>query len=216
MARGLTVPLLDAILDLATLTADDAALTGDPVLDVGCGEGDVLAAVVSRFGCEAHGVDIDAAAIDAAARHYPSGRWTVANADRFLPYAPASFRLVLSVTARLNPGAFRRVVRDDGAVLVVVPGPDDLVEVREAVLGGRVVRDRVGRTAAMFAPRFSLADQRRVRHTVRLDPPGLADVMTSTYRALRARERARLAALGDMDVTLAHDVLRLRPTRAGR
>ncbi|MGH7354838.1 MAG: hypothetical protein ACRELS_09725, partial [Candidatus Rokuibacteriota bacterium] len=67
------------------------------------------------------------------------------------------------------------------------------------------------RTVAMFAPRFTLADHRRVRHVARLDPAGLADIMTSTYRALRAREHARLAALGEMDVTLAHDVLRLRP-----
>ena len=211
VARGLAAPLLDTILSLAALTPAGVALPGDAVLDVGCGEGDVLSAVASRLGCEGHGVDIAAAAIDAAARRYPRCRWVVANADRLLPYARASFRLVMSVTARLNPTEFRRVVRDDGAVLIVVPGADDLVEVREAVLGSRVLRDRVERTVAMFEPRFALAEHRRVRQLARLDPSALVDAMTGAYRALRPRERTRLAALGAMDVTIAHDVLCLRP-----
>ena len=87
---------------------------GDAVLEVGCGEGHYLAAIAARFGCEAHGVDISGPAIDTAARRYPRLRWVVANADRFLPYAKASFRVVASVTARRNAVEFRRVLRDDG------------------------------------------------------------------------------------------------------
>jgi 23S rRNA (guanine745-N1)-methyltransferase len=208
VARGLAAPLLEAILDLVTIARDDA------VLDVGCGEGDVLAALAGRFGCEAHGVDIAVAAIDAAAKRYPRGRWIVANADRALPYAPASFRLVTSVTARMNPVEFRRVVHGEGRLVVVVPAPDDLIELREAVHGHRVLRDRVARTVTAFAPHFALARHRRVRHHAHLDPAALTDALTSAYRALRTSERGRLAAVGALDVTLAHDVLAFRPGRA--
>jgi 23S rRNA (guanine745-N1)-methyltransferase len=208
LARGLASPLLAAILDLVTIARDDAAL------DVGCGEGDVLAALAGRFGGEAHGVDIAVEAIDAAAKRYPRAQWIVANADRVLPYAPASFRLVTSITARMNPVEFRRVVHEDGTLVVVVPAPDDLIELREAVHGQRVLRDRVERTITTFASHFTLVRHQRVRHVAHLGPAALADAMTSAYRALRTSERARLATVGALDVTLAHDVLAFRPGRA--
>jgi 23S rRNA (guanine745-N1)-methyltransferase len=205
LARGVTAPLVDAVVGLLALTGEDA------VLDVGCGDGDHLAAIAERFGCEAHGVDISAAAIDAAAKRHPRLRWVVANADRFLPYAEASFRAVVSITARMNAPEFRRVLRGDGTLLVAVPAPDDLVELRRAALGEGVLRDRVERTIATFAPRFTLARHERIRHVARLDAAAVADVMTSAYRALRANERARLAAIGDIDVTQSRDVLLFRP-----
>jgi 23S rRNA (guanine745-N1)-methyltransferase len=205
LARGVMASLVDVVVGLLAVTGEDA------LLDVGCGDGDHLALFAERFGCEAHGVDISVAAIEAAAKRHPRLQWVVANADRFLPYADASFRAVVSITARMNAGEFRRVLQGDGALLVAVPAPDDLVELREAALGKRVLRDRVERTIATFAPRFTLERHERVRHVARLDAAAVADVMTSAYRALRAKERARLAAIGDRDVTLSRDVLLFRP-----
>ena len=181
------------------------------MLEVGCGEGQHLARIADRFGCDAHGVDISVAAIDAAARRLPRLRWVVANADRFLPYADASFRMVLSITSRMNAPEFRRVLRSDGTLLVAIPAPDDLVELRRAALGEGVLRDRVERTVATFVPRFVLAQHVRVRAVARLDAAAVADVMTGAYRALRASERARLASIADVDVTLSRDVLLFRP-----
>ena len=198
-------PLIGAIVDLSAVDQRDA------VLEVGCGEGQHLAHVADRFGCDAHGVDISVAAIDAAARRLPRLRWVVANADRFLPYADASFRMVLSITSRMNAPEFRRVLRGDGRLLVAIPAPDDLVELRRAALGEGVLRDRVERTVATFAPRFVLERQVRVRTVARLDAAAAADAMIGAYRALRARERARLASIADVDATLSRDLLLFRP-----
>ena len=161
-----------------------------------------------------HGLDISAPAIDAAARRYPRLRWVVANADRFLPYVKASFRVVASVTARRNAVEFRRVLRDDGWLLVVVPAPDDLIELRTAILGEGISRDRVAAPRRSFAPFFSLARHERLRHVARLDPGSIRDAMTASYRALRASQRARLAALADLEVTLSRDALLFRPAQA--
>ena len=207
LARGVEAPLLDAMMGLLTLTSTDAAL------EVGCGEGDHLAAIAARFGCEGHGVDISVASIEAAAKRHPRLSWIVANADRLLPYADASFHAVASITARRNAVEFRRVLGADGALLVVVPAPDDLVELREAVLGEGRVQDRVEAATAALAPHFILDRHERLRHVARLDPRALRDVMTASYRALRASERARLASLGDLDVTLSRDALLFRPSR---
>lgn len=205
LGSAAAVPLVGAIVDLATVSEADA------VLEVGCGEGHHLARLAERVGCEGHGVDISVAAIDAAAKRHPRLRWVVANADRFLPYAAGSFRVVLSLTSRMNAPEFRRVLRGDGRLLVAVPAPDDLVELRRAALGEGVLRDRVERTVATFVPPFVLDRHARVRLVARLDAAAVADVMTGAYRALRARERARLASTGDLDVTLSRDVLLFRP-----
>lgn len=205
LGSAAAAPLVEAIVDLLKISE------GDAVLEVGCGEGHHLARIAERFGCDGHGVDISVAAIDAAAKRHPRLRWVVANADRFLPYAEASFRVVLSITSRMNAPEFRRVLRGDGTLLVAIPAPDDLVELRRAALGEGVLRDHVERTVATFVPRFALDRHARVRHVASLDAAAVGDVMTGAYRALRARERARLVSIGDADVTLSRDVLLFRP-----
>jgi 23S rRNA (guanine745-N1)-methyltransferase len=137
----------------------------------------------------------------------------VANADRVLPYADGSFTLVTSINARRNPAEFRRVVRDDGALLLVVPAPDDLIEVREHVLGAGVERDRAARAIADFSPLFILERRERVHHTARLDAATLRDAMASSYRAGRTSRLGRLASIPELDVTLSRDAFVFRPAR---
>ena len=202
--RGFAEPLVEKVVDALPLHA------GDTLLDAGCGEGHHLAAFKRRYGADAHGVDISVPAIDLAARTYRDCTWVVANADRFLPYAAGSFTAVATITARLNPDEFRRVLAPGGTLLVVIPAADDLVELREAILGERVERDRSDRTVEMFAPRFTLASRERIAHTARLDREAISDVMSSSYRGLRLREREKLDQLTFSDVTLARDVLVFR------
>lgn len=204
LERGFAEPLVRKIVEALPLSA------GDTLLDAGCGEGHHLAAFQRAYGVDGHGVDISVPAIDLAARSYRDCTWVVANADRFLPYAEGSFAAVATITARLNPDEFRRVLAPSGTLLVVIPGADDLVELREAILGERVERDRGDRTVEMFAPRFALLRRERIAHRARLDPSAIADVMSSSYRGLRTREREKLEKLTFADVTLARDLLLFR------
>lgn len=205
LESGHPAPLVDAIVRAMPLHE------GDALLDAGCGEGHHLAAFRRAYGVDAHGTDISVPAIELAARRYRDCSWIVANADRFLPYADASFRAVTSITARMNPEEFRRVLAPDGALLVAIPGADDLIELRHAILGERIERDRVDRTAATFAPLFKLERHERIAHTVTLDRQSMLDVMSSSYRGLRAREREKLETLDAMKVTLSRDVLVFKP-----
>ncbi|HEY3052296.1 MAG TPA: methyltransferase domain-containing protein [Thermoanaerobaculia bacterium] len=184
-----------------------------PILDAGCGEGFSLGAMQKQFGVEAHGVDISVPAIDLAARRYRDCFFVVANADRFLPYADASFGLVTSITSRMNPDEFRRVLAAEGRLLVVLAGADDLIELREAVLGEGKLIDRVERTISMFSRHFVLEKHEHSRRVVHLDGEAIHDVMASSYRGLRASQRERLAALAEMDVTLSRDALLFTSSR---
>ena len=182
-------------------------------LDVGCGEGFYLGSLAARGELQAHGLDLSVPAVELAARRYPECTWVVANADRFLPYSPESFDLVLSLDARLNTGEIRRVLAPEGRLLVAVPAPDDLVELRAAVLGEGVLRDRLARAAEQLAPDFVLESRRSVRQTVLLDAAALRDALVATYRGARQSRLARLDGISEMEVTLAHDLASFRRFR---
>ncbi len=195
--RGVTGPLLKGIAGML------AASKSDVVLDVGCGDGFYLGTLASQTGFAAHGVDISIRAVDSAARRYPECEWVVANADRFVPYADSSFSIVLSITARMNAVEFRRVVRDDGRLLVALAAPDDLIELR-----GKG-RDRVARTVKAFARNFSLVDQRRVAAAADLDAAAVHDILLSIYRPMRSQPAEA------MRVTFSLDLLIFQPAAPG-
>ena len=170
--------------------------SADAVLDAGCGDGFYTGSLAAGTGCAGYGVDISTAAVDAAARRYTECEWIVANADRFVPYADATFSIVMSITARMNAGEFRRVLRPDGRLLVAVPAPDDLVELRG------VGRDRVARTIETFSSEFRLIDQRRVTTAAELDAEGVQDVLFSIYRPLRVQPVVAMRVTFSLDLLL--------------
>ena len=196
---------MKAILEQIPTSASGAA-----VLDVGCGEGYYLGSIARERGVEAYGVDLSSEAADLAARRYPGGTWIVANADRSIPCATGAFDWVLSIDARLNASEMRRVLKPDGRLLVAVPGPDDLVELREAVLGEGRLRDRLEGTAERLAADFELEARRTVRGSARLGPDAIRDALAATYRARDSR-RERIAAMPETAVTLSHELARFRP-----
>jgi 23S rRNA (guanine745-N1)-methyltransferase len=155
--------------------------------------------MAKKFHFDAHGVDISIPAVDAAARRYPGCEWVVANADRLLPYAARSFSVVLSITSRMNVSEFRRVLRDDGRLLVAVPAPEDLIELRGSG------RNRVARTVETFARSFTLADQRRAIASSDLDAAAVEDLLHSIYRPMHSQP-VRATRL-----TFSADLLLFRP-----
>jgi 23S rRNA (guanine745-N1)-methyltransferase len=192
--RGITAPLLAAIQQITQ------PAPASHVLDAGCGDGFYLASLARLTGCAAHGIDISLPAIDAAARRYPTAEWIVANADRQIPYADASFSLVLSITARRNPPEFHRVLAPSGRLLVAIPAPDDLMELRGAE------RDRIESTVAAFAPHFHLLTHQRATTTADLDADAVHDILLSIYRPLQPHPPAAGR------ITFSLDLLLFEPT----
>jgi 23S rRNA (guanine745-N1)-methyltransferase len=187
---GVTAPLLHGIGEMLDASEKDT------VLDAGCGDGFYLGSLASQAGFDAHGIDLSVPAVDAAARRYSGCEWIVANADRFAPFSDRSFSIVLSITARMNAGEFRRVLHDQGRLLVALSAPDDLVELRGTG------RDRVARTVETFARDFTLVDQRRVSTTAGLDAAAVHDVLHSIYRPIRSQPAEAMRVTFSLDLLL--------------
>lgn len=189
----ITEPLLPAISGILAPTESDS------LLDIGTGEGFYLAALARQSNAAAAGIDISIPAIDLAARRYPHCDWLVANADRFIPYPAQSFSILLSITARMNPAEFHRVLKADGKLLIALPAPDDLIELRGTG------RDRVSRTVESFAGHFELARRERVTTTAHLNAQALEDVLLAIYRPLHGEP------LEASSLTLSLDLLLFTP-----
>lgn len=203
--RGVTAPFPPAIADILCPSPADI------VLDAGCGEGFYLGSLARETGCGAHGVDISIPAIDAAAKRYPACEWVVANADRRIPYADRSFSIVMSITGRMNAAEFRRVLRDDGRLLIALAAPGDLIELRGSG------RDRVARTIETFSNEFTLLDRRSIKNSASLDAAAVEDALVSIYRPIyrkmTSKPRAAMCVTFSLDLLLfrAHD----RPLACG-
>jgi 23S rRNA (guanine745-N1)-methyltransferase len=211
-ARLLASGIGRTVLETMAAGAAGAVPSGElpEIVDLGCGSGDLLAAVARLRPIAGIGIDLSTPATDRAARRFPAMTWVVANVDRRLPLLDESIDVVLSLHARRHPAECARVLVPGGALLVAVPAPDDLVELRQQIQGRRVERDRSAAVIAEHQALFTLVDRATVREQHRLTEEPLRDLLRGTYRGERTSEAARVEALGSLDVTVASDLLTLR------
>lgn len=103
------------------------------ILEVGAGTGHHLARVLDQHP-EARGLaaDISVPACRRAARAHPRMAAVVSDTWAGLPLQGGAVDAVLCLFAPRNPAEFARVLTDGGVVVVVVPRPDHLKELREA------------------------------------------------------------------------------------
>ena len=121
----------------AAIAAVIGSITDRPaahVADLGCGEGyftaraqQAMAAVSAET--TMYGVDISRPGIKMASSYGRDVHWIVASLHRS-PFLPQSLDTVLSVFAPIDAADVRRVIRDDGALITVTPGPDHLDALR--------------------------------------------------------------------------------------
>ena len=211
LARGFASGLLAAMreeIDALRLPPGSAAI------DIGCGDGAITAAVLGDRGLEVCGIDLATHAIRRAARAHPALTWVVANADRALPLADHSSALALSIFGRRPAGEMRRVLDRSGTAILVLPGEDDLIELRGLVQGEKLRRDRVDEALAALSPAFSLVRRRSWRSMALHDRDALSEALAMTYRGARRAERARLGEAASLTVTLSAEILVLRPAFA--
>jgi 23S rRNA (guanine745-N1)-methyltransferase len=206
---GIGGKLIDAVVDHAATLP----LPGTPavVAELGSGSGATLTRLAAARSIISVGIDLSTAAAARAARESARVTWVVANADRRLPLLDNSVDLILSVHARRNPVECRRVLVPGGFLLVATPAADDLIELRTAVQGEGVPRDRVAALVDEHASHFTVATRTTCREVRELDRAALLDLLRATYRGERLSESLRVQHLERLTVTLASDILLFAP-----
>ena len=180
------------------------------VVDAGTGTGYYLAAVLDALpGAVGLGLDVAKPALRRAARAHPRAGAALADLWRPLPLADASAGLILDVFAPRNVPEFWRVLRPEGALLVVTPAADHLAELVGAYDLILVDPDKARRVGESVGGRFTVESTRILRHEMLLDA---AEVRTLIGMTPSARH-VSLAALpaAQRTVTAAVDLTVYRP-----
>jgi 23S rRNA (guanine745-N1)-methyltransferase len=197
LAAGHYAPLTDALSRTVVPLAGAAPST--VVLDAGAGTGHYLAAALDAVPAAAGiALDVSKHALRRAARAHPRIGAAVADVWRPLPVRTGSVSVLLNVFAPRNGAEFRRVLRPDGALVVVTPAAGHLAEL-VGPLGLLAVDDRKDdRLAGALAPYFRAAARTDLTVPLRLSrvDAGAAARMGPSAHHLDAADLAvRLAAL---------------------
>ncbi|MBT7298751.1 MAG: methyltransferase domain-containing protein [Victivallales bacterium] len=175
------------------------------ILDSGCGEGHFLGALQDIVADPAYGVDVSKDAIRLAARRYKDSRWVVANAMRHMPFADNSLDIVLSVLAPRKVAELARVLKPDGFLLVVVPGPNHLLQLRSRLTAdARDFQAKADAAVEFCASRFALDRKESLTYEVLLGRELLTDLVQMTplfWRSTRAA-KADLSRLAELRVAV--------------
>ena len=181
LSTGGYAPIRRAV---ARLAADPLPEQGT-VVDVGCGTGYYLAAVLDRLpGARGLGLDTSARALRSAARAH--GRAAAAAWDVFRPFplAAGAADVVLDVFAPRNPSEFHRVLRPSGRLIVVRPTGEHLAELRGKVPAIVTIdpakEQRLHRTLSPF---FEAKATERVEYIVSLTRAQALDLVGMTPSA---------------------------------
>jgi len=213
-----------AVIDAVVHTTAPLLLPAQPVVvDLGSGTGEMLGGLAKAAPISGIGIDLSVPAVELSARRhahhsaqrdggFPSLTWVVANADRRLPLQDSSVDVVLSIHGRRSPAECARVLTPNGVSIVVLPAPDDLIELRAVIQGEGVERDRIDAMLAEHQPFFTVIDRIGVRETVELDRPALLNLLRGTYRGARASSAERVEALDTLPVTFSSHLVVFRRT----
>ena len=183
---------------------------GVDIVDAGCGEGHFLGAMEKVVSGSLFGVDVSKEAVRLAARRYRRPRWVVSNVMRRLPFARESLNMILSVLAPRNVEEFARVLKPDGFLVIVVPGPDHLIELRSRLMADHGdCRDKADATVELCAPRFVLRQRKPIVNRVCLDGELLRDLVQMTPLFWRSTRDAKAdgARLDELQVTTSFVLL---------
>jgi len=106
------------------------------ILDMGCGEGYYSRQIEKHchdsHDIDLHGIDIAKNAIFAAAKKQPKSRFIVAS-NKSMPYTDGYFDLILRVYAPSNDAETIRLIKPNGLLLLVTPGPRHLWQLKEFI-----------------------------------------------------------------------------------
>ncbi|MBV9231785.1 MAG: methyltransferase domain-containing protein, partial [Chloroflexi bacterium] len=205
-------PLSDAINELVygclreQQGASDEAETAN-ILDAGCGEGyyagrlqHYLSAQQAPVSCWSIGIDISKEAVRMAAKRYKDALFVVANLKERLVLVDEAIDVLLNIFAPRNAAEFARVIAPKGLLLVVIPGPSHLLQLRSKLKLLSIEENKQQHVVGQFAGWFELVNARSIAYELHLrrDEIGQAVMMTPNYWHLSDEMRKAMEVMEEI------------------
>ncbi len=162
------------------------------LLDLGCGEGYYNRKIAEycslNESLDLHGIDIAKFAVAAAAKKQASSQFVVGSCNR-LPYPNKSFDMVLRIFAPSDDQELQRVLKSNGHLLTVTPGPRHLWQLKEFIYS-----EVKAHAEESIAPEgFDRLTTQRISYKISPDAQQRAALLQMTPFAWHANEETQLA-----------------------
>ena len=197
---GWYAPLAQALTDSVTKLAPDS------LLDLGCGEGYYTAQLKRALpDAQVFGVDISKAAIKFAAKANSNIQFSVASAFQ-LPFADHSFAAITRIYAPSKPEELLRLLKPQGHLITVSPGPQHLVEIKQAVYENVQLHS----DAVADIPALTHLTRQRLQFTLRFekadDVSALIQMVPLAWKFSAGQKQQFAATLPDISVDFLLDL----------
>ncbi len=156
------------------------------------------------------GVDVSKEAIRCAAKRYKDITWIVANGMRELPFADHSMDCILSVLAPRNVEEFARILKPDGQLILGVPGPNHLIELRSQLTDhASDFEEKADEAVAKCAPQFEETNRELLSVQQTLNSEQIADLiqMTPIFWNSSPEAKEKVQQLDELTVTVSFILL---------
>lgn len=212
LEQGFYRPIAERLTALAVEKASvETAASPFAVLDAGCGEGYYLEYLIRALGTLPHadravsavGLDISKDAIAAAARRGRDIQWVVGT-NVHPPLAPGSVDLLLCLFGFPSFRHFRSLLSESGRCILVDPGPDHLIELRETIYP-EVRRSPAPSLAGAEEQGLQLQHAETLRYTISgMEQAQIHNLLSMTPHLYKASTEGKQSAanLTRMDLTV--------------
>jgi len=171
------------------------------ILDMGCGEGYYSRQIETQSQykehLDLHGIDIAKNAIFAAAKKQANARFIVASSKR-LPYSDHYFDLIFRIYAPSEDTEITRLLKDNGLLLTVTPGPRHLWQLKEFIY--KEVKEH--NTEVSLPKGFKQQESQRISYTIKPNQEQRLALLQMTPFAWRANAatQTKIQRATDLDI----------------
>ncbi|MDD3534507.1 MAG: hypothetical protein PHR27_10850, partial [Candidatus Cloacimonetes bacterium] len=164
--------------------------------------------VRKRSGIGYWGLDVSRDAVRMAAKRYKGITFFIADVWKGVLFEDSSISVLLDIFAPRNASEFARVLKQNGLMLIVIPGPGHLEELRTDLKLLGIEADKREQVVKQFSPAFRLTRQQPLNYDMLLAGDELHDLVTMTpnYRHI-SKEKLEGLKERSMRVKADFDIL---------
>lgn len=174
------------------------------ILDCGCGEGYYTNYIKKSLGCVIFGTDISKSAIQKAAKRNVGKDINYFVSSIFdIPIAEDCVDVILNICAPHFEKEFKRILKEGGKILKVIPAKNHLIELKEFLYSEVYLNDD-----SVDMSSFKLKDNIKVesKHAINNEDIRNLFIMTPYYYKTKKQDIERLFKLEKLDITFSFNI----------